>query len=277
MFELTQFTTVYLSIFIILLGAIFIYFGKLIGDTQVEKYDKLGYHIEGLFFFAVYIFLPFLIAYYINDIFRVTSWVPLFVQLFILVCLPWNLKAHESLRKLGLLEVTKNEFNKRANQKLNEIKEHDSFVGRLIKSRYGEDWFKSKYGISYVDFYSSIFAYTYYKIPIKLFGNKYILLFFSLLTIYSNFQFYKDGELITFGFSLLLSLFILTMVALDYGYSNAYYPPAKIYLSDGETIEGKVLKFGEYVYLIKDDKKLFINKDKITYVEESVFKEKSDL
>jgi hypothetical protein len=34
------------------------------------------------------------------------------------------------------------------------------------------------------------------------------------------------------------------------------------------------LKFGKYVSLIKDEKKIFINEDRISYVEESLFKEK---
>ena len=51
---------------------------------------------------------------------------------------------------------------------------------------------------------------------------------------------------------------------------------AKVYLVDEKIIEGKIVKFGDYVYLVKDDKKFFINQDKITYVEESLFKEKGD-
>jgi len=41
---------------------------------------------------------------------------------------------------------------------------------------------------------------------------------------------------------------------------------------DGSIIEGKILKFGEYVHVLKDDKKIFINQDKINFVEESKFK-----
>ena len=64
------------------------------------------------------------------------------------------------------------------------------------------------------------------------------------------------------------------MVALAYGFGNAYYPLGKIYMVDGSIIEGKILKFGEYVSVLKDDKKIFINNDKINYIEESKFKEK---
>ena len=63
------------------------------------------------------------------------------------------------------------------------------------------------------------------------------------------------------------------MVALAYGFGSAYYPPGKIYMADGSVIEGKILKFGEYVCVLKEDKKIFINNDKINYVEESKFKE----
>ena len=64
------------------------------------------------------------------------------------------------------------------------------------------------------------------------------------------------------------------MIAVAYGFRKAYYPPAKIYIEGGEVLEGRVLKFGEYIFMTKDDKKFFINKDKVRYVEESKFKEK---
>jgi len=61
-----------------------------------------------------------------------------------------------------------------------------------------------------------------------------------------------------------------------YGYRNARYPLAKIYLDDGKEIEGKILKFGDFIYVLEGDKKTFVNMDKVKYIEESLFKEKSD-
>ena len=65
-------------------------------------------------------------------------------------------------------------------------------------------------------------------------------------------------------------------MALVSGYKTTHYPQAKITLENGNQITGKILKFGEFVYLLKEneEKKLFINKDKIVCIEESLYKEK---
>jgi len=209
MLELTQLTGVNLSIYIILLGVILLYFGKVVADTKVEKYDKLEYYIEGLIFSALYIFVPSLFAYYAKDFFKIPTIILIIIQVAALVILSLNFIAHEYFRKHGLLD----EFKKISEQKLTEIKEQESFVGKLVKSKYGEEWFKSNYGMSYAD--------SFYKISI-LFGNKGILGVVSFLTILSNVQFYESGELLTFGISLLFTFLILTLVATAYGFNVAY-------------------------------------------------------
>ncbi len=64
MFEITQFTISDIPIFIILFSALFLYFGIIIGSTQIQKYDKFGYYQVGLLFFIKFIYIPSLIAYY---------------------------------------------------------------------------------------------------------------------------------------------------------------------------------------------------------------------
>ena len=53
--------------------------------------------------------------------------------------------------------------------------------------------------------------------------------------------------------------------------------PTQIVLENGDKISGKVLKFGDFIYILKEkeQKKLFVNKDKIVYVEESLLKEET--
>jgi len=124
--------------------------------------------------------------------------------------------------------------------------------------------------------YTEFSVLTGYEIPIKIFGNKRVLLFFSFLTILSNFQIYTYDKQLKFLGSVFLTFFILTLIAMAYGYRNARYPLAKIYLDDGKEIEGKILKFGDFIYVLEGDKKTFVNMDKVKYIEESLFKEKSD-
>ena len=73
--EITQLINGNVSLLIVLFGALLLYFGKVISDTKVERYDKLGYYIEGLFFLAVYVFIPFLFAYYIKNVIKIPIWV----------------------------------------------------------------------------------------------------------------------------------------------------------------------------------------------------------
>jgi len=262
MFEITQFTNLDITIFIAMIGGIFLYFGEIIGSTQVEKYDKSGYYIDGLFFSLFCIFIPFILAYniYIKNLLNLPPWVFLVVQLVVFSCLTWTLIAYES-KRYDLLD----EVKKKAEQRLIQVKEQNSFKGNLLKN--WEDRFKSKHGHGYIEYG----FFHFYESPIKLFGNKITLLIFSFLTLLSNLWLYKL-EGLSFLTSMVFTFLILTLIALAYGFGNAYYPPGKIYMVDGSIIEGKILKFGEYVHVLKDDKKIFINQDKINFVEESKFK-----
>jgi hypothetical protein len=251
MFEINQLTSQDISIFIVIIGALFLYFGGIVGETKVEKYDKFGYYRNGLFFSLVYIYFPFLLAYiiYIKNLFTISPLVSVFVQVVIFFCLTFTIMAYES-KRYELLDFVK----KKAEQELVQLKEQNLLNVNISRSL--------DYGMNAI-----------YEIPIKLFGNKITLFIFSFLTILSNLCLYKLEGLL-FLMSVVFAFLILTMVALAYGFGDAYYPPGKIYMVDGSVIEGKILKFGEYVCVLKDDKKIFINSDKINYVEESKFKEK---
>jgi hypothetical protein len=54
-----------------------------------------------------------------------------------------------------------------------------------------------------------------------------------------------------------------------------YNPPATIYLDDGQKVNGKIVKMGNYIYLAKEDEKkiLFVNSSKVVRIEEGMFKE----
>ena len=71
-----------------------------------------------------------------------------------------------------------------------------------------------------------------------------------------------------------LAFFLFTTIALVYGFSTAYYPPTLIYLKNGEIIRGKLLKFGDFIYLLDEERKMkmFINKQEVKYLKESLFK-----
>ena len=259
-----QFSGIDISVYVpILFGALILYFGILIGGTKVESYDKLGYYIEGLFFVIIYIFFPSIFAYFVKNLFGSPPfWIFLLTHTLILGALLWNFLANELLKRYEI----RDDYKKRTVEKINKIKDRHPFL-----KKYELSFIKTS-GLSYADFNLWIWD----TIPIRVLGNKTVLFMLSFLAILPNFYLLESELPLNFVISLLFTFFILTMCATAYGFSDAYYPPAKIYMDDGKVLEGKILKFGDIIYLINGNKKFFINKDKINYVEENLFKKQSE-
>lgn len=274
MLEVNDLTKLDYSILLILLSIIVYYFGKFIGDTKVEKFDKDGYYIEGFFFFIYYVVIPFAIALFINNYLgghqellstlRVKlSGYPLgilLIQMFVLKCLSTNVKANKYFNRYGLLKKCSEDSERKVNGILNKLGPYTT-----------------KLSESYTNQPSELFDLINNKIPTKVFGNKKVLYIFSFVTIYSSFHLFNHtNSPLIITISLLLTLVTVTNIAISIGYHGAYYPTGKIFLVDGTVFEGKILKFGKYVSLLKDEKKIFINEDRINYVEENLFKEKEN-
>jgi len=257
-----------LSLVIIAVAAMLYYFGKLIGDVKVEKYEKTDYYIEGLFFSLIYIALPFVAVLFLTQYLNLylPFWPSLFLQIILLFCLGSSAFAHEYLRKLGALS----KFKKLWREKIEQLKKEHRLVASIeekVKKSSKKDL-------------AELSSLPFYKISIKVFGNDSVLFLFSFVILWGSYSCISP-ETVLLPSTIFLSILTfvnLTFLALTFGYTNAYYPPAKIVLENGNEINGKVLKFGEFVYLLKEneEKKLFINKDKIVYVEESLYKEKTE-
>jgi hypothetical protein len=237
----------YIPILIILLGVLILFFGKIVGDIKIEKHDKLSYYIEGLFFSLWYIFLPFLLTYYILYIYpfriSVSTLILIGAQIIIYFLLGIFIKFLYTALKYGLLNLVKNVTKVLVENRLKQDVNAKKALG-LALGLFSERW-------------------------VKLFGDEIVLFIFSVITILSSSLLYKSGDALT-PVSFVLTFFILIMVALAYGYNNTNYPLVKIYLVNGAIIEGRILKLGEYVCVLQDNiKRIFINKDKINYVEES--------
>jgi len=251
-----------LSLVTIITAALLYYFGRLIVGVKVEKYEKTDCYIQGLFFSLIYIALPFvfvlLLTQYAN--LYLPLWFSLLFQIIIFVCLWLSTFAHEYLRRHGCLP----RFKKSLQEKIERLRTF-AFV-------------RDKAETSKKDL-TEVCLLIYYKIPIKVFGDKSVLLLFSFIILWSAYSCISP-EIAFKPFTIFLSILTflnLTFLALTYGYAIARYPYAKIRLENGIEITGKVLKFGEFICLLKEDeeKKLFINKDKIISIEENLFIEKS--
>ncbi|MEM4282538.1 MAG: hypothetical protein QXV29_02245 [Candidatus Woesearchaeota archaeon] len=252
---------------IAIIAGILLYFGKVISDTKVEKYNKLDFYIEGLFFSSIYLFLPFVIGYYLFSInwFKFQMWVYVFIQILILGCLSWNFRAHNLLRKFGLIKEFKNRFNR----KIEELRAQKTAITKFI-SKERESWFKKKFGFDFIQ----LNILTFYDIPIKIFGNKNVLFLFSLATFLSIFYTISNNFILA-AFSFVIGFFILTMIAVAYGFGDAHYPPSKITLLDGKVIEGDIIKFSDdFVFVLNENEKIFVNKDQIKTIKLSLWKVK---
>ena len=124
--------------------------------------------------------------------------------------------------------------------------------------------------------YTQYNFWLFYKIPKQYFGNKNLLFILSFLSLLSSMSLFFHEDVLFFLISMFLTFFILSLIAISYGFKTATYPSAIVYLDEGEPIEGKILKFGDYVYLLKEGKKIFINNDKIKYIEENLIIKKGE-
>lgn len=256
-------TSTDVSIIIAVLGVILLYFGKVIADTKVEQYDKLGFYITGLVFTSVFIILPTLAVGYLIGKIVISDRMFIGLQLLSMVLLSLNVRAHYYLRKHGLLKW----FKKGIATKIEKIRSGDSWTGKLIKK------YEKRGGrMDYVN----LNVAAYYKVPIEWFGNSVALFMFSITTLFSTASILATSSITMFIYSSILTFFILTLIALAYGFGNAYYPPSKILLENGQVIEGRILKFGKMIYCLRENKKFFVNSDKVLYVEQSLLKSKED-
>ena len=258
-FNITDF-----SLAIALTGAALLYFGKIIADTKVGKYDKLSYYIEGLLFSIPYLLLPAVFSFYvIKNLFKIPTWWAISIQVISLMCLSLTVTAHNLFRKYGLVET----FKKGIREEFRELS-RKSTMKWITK---GNNWLKSKLGTDCV----GLNLLAFYTIPTKYLGSKISLFILSFITILSLVSIYSnETTLLLLSFSSVLTFLSLSLIALAYGFSNAYYPPVKLYLDNGKVIEGNVLKFGEFIYLINSDKQIFVNSSKVLKIEKSLWKNK---
>lgn len=249
------------SILIGLGGAAILYFGKVIGDVKVESYDKLSYYIEGLLFTSIYVFLPYIISLFVIDnLFTFPHLWAIIFQSVILGILSYTTKLHNLFKMLDLSEY----LGEKLKEKLNESKKGKG-ITKWVSLK--EPWFESIFGINYINLNLIVFN----KL-LEIFYNKNVLFLLSTITLISLLSVVSNNNLILFSFSLIVTLLTLTLVAIMYSAGSAYYPSAKVYLSDGKVVEGRIIKFGEFIYLVKNNEKLFLNKSYVKYVKESIFK-----
>jgi hypothetical protein len=249
MFGISSLTPLNVSIAMAVFSALLYYFGRLIADTHVEQADKPTLYVTGFIFIVFFVLIPGIVVYYVKGYLQ---WIPDFalilLQILMFSMISWALKTYEYFIKHGLSEV----FQKTYRKKLEEIKNENNFLGRLI----------SAYGVSKdpVSTFSSILESNR-----RISSNYAFLMLVSATSLLAIYRAISEASLLLIAITSILGFFLFTMTALIYGFSTAYYPPAVIYLKDGQILRGKLLKFGDFVYLLDQERKvkIFINKQEI--------------
>ena len=265
MLELLDYINWNFTVLLAIAGALILYFGKVIADTKVEHYEKTNIYIAGLFFTLVYIFLPFVFAY---QLYKELT-IPLFIFYLPILLIYSFLLTDTYINEYFVKLDVRDRYKKKYREKLESIKKSGSKAGKLVNS--SESFFSKKTGEDYTNL--PIDALKTVK---KLVENKYLLMVFSFIFILFLLYAIKEGNQSVIIISIIITFFGLTMVAIAFGYKDVYYPRAKISLDSGEFIEGKIIKFGDYLFVMDGDIKRFINRDKIKTVEFSKYKTKED-
>ena len=254
-----------ISIILLCLSALILYFGKLIADTRVEKYDRFSLYITGLTFSIPNLLAPFLVSYIlIKEIsFNFLFLFP--IELILIGSLSLNNLYNQYFFRFGWTE----ELQKTMNEKFEKIKGEKSKRSSLIKKY--EPIIEENLGLDYVGFYLKIFKASKY-----IFQRSYVVFICGCIFTITLLEAFSKGDFITIFIVGITSFYGFTSLAISNGFDKAFYPEAIIVLKDEEELTGRIQKFGDFIYILNDDKeqKLFINKDSIKYIIESKSKSK---
>jgi len=256
-----------LPIILTLASAVAFYFGRLIGEVKVERYTKYNYYIEGMVFSLVYILLPTTLSIWIitNLGFKLPIFLSVFLLIFTSYLFSHIVTSYEIFMKYRLFE----EFANRIDNEINKMAQKSKIIRWFYQNT---DFLKSTFNIDY----KRVALFVVHDLPIKYLSRPFFSLTFSFLSIFSFISVVINGiqNILLMSISIVFLFFSLSFIALTYGYSNAYYPKAKLYIKDGKMIEGRILKFDEFIYILNENKKIFVNKNDVVMIEEDLWKEK---
>ncbi len=277
------------SITIILISALVYYFGVCWGHTQVENYNKSDCYFASILFIVKYMLPACALIIYLQvylqanptlfqDILNNTN-VPKIIYM-LLAC---SVILHLQTTSILFSEILNN---------LNFIYwifillvqviflGCISYLNKRYEKRNKSETYKDKQTFLYLDVIGGLLLWG--KVEDKdrkgfdrrkrKMTEHLILLAISNLTVIIIYFFYNFDKLEFALLSAGIGFLTFTNIVFSVGHSEAYYPKAKIYLkkdlkNDDEGIEGNMLKYGEYICLLTDDKERLINRDDILYIE----------
>jgi len=235
------------SITIILISALVYYFGVLWGHTQAENYNKADCYFASIMFIIKYMLPACSIVLYLqanSTLFqnvlnnsKYVSWI--FILLIQVIF-------------LGIVSSLNKGYDRR--KKSETYKDEQTFLYLDVVK--GFLWGKVKNKEVFRRRGKKCLAH----LCLIAISN------FTIIIVYILYNFDKSGMIVLLSAG--IGFLTLTNIVFSVGHSEAYYPKAKVCLKgEKDHIEGNILKYGEYICFLTNDKTCLINRDDISYIE----------
>jgi hypothetical protein len=187
------------SILIALFGAMFLYFGKIIQDIQVDEGDKFQIYYNGFIFSLVHVLLPFGIAYFV--IFSQTTFNEgvgsflLYIPMLIVIVLIIYVRRYHRMRRQGL-SIMRNRDDVKMVYGLPVL--GISFLNWLITFYYYGIYQQNQTGLNFVNMFMSVII-TIFTLSVLagIFG--YHSVWYPTVTINTDTEIFSDVKLIKSG------------------------------------------------------------------------------
>jgi len=246
-----------------LFGGLALYFGRIIGDVQIEKHDKKSYQIKGVLFLIGEVILPMLVVYFLFMYFpspflwldsRIGFTVVIGIEIIFLM-IYYTTSWIGNVLKFDLL------YSERFEERF------DQGIKKLSISNEKLEIARETLGCNFIEFFRLTLLTT------KRIFERSLVRFFSSMVIGALVVYSFRFGVIRLSISLIISFMTYSVIALTKGYSDSYYPPAIVTLDDGRRIYGKITSFGDYVNVWQGDEKYHLNKNNISDIQESKWKD----
>lgn len=223
---------------VILVSAAVYYFGVRWGETKVEEYSVASHYFAGVLFVINYLLGPYILILLVE--FFIENYAPYFSNLSI-----FKLKIDSFWAFVLCLLLLFVEYVMHKIVHLN--------TKRFVEKRKSLDKFET---------------FECQKInQCERFLLLYLIPFLVIIIIYGFYKLNAPFEIIFPSF--IIAFLTFTNLAFCAGHCNARFPKAIVYLKNGMIINGIILKIGNYLYVLSENKTYLINRDNICAIKVS--------
>ncbi len=229
MIDLSKYVNLeFLSLAVLIFGAMLLYFGKIIQDIQVDSADKYQYYFKGLLFSSVHVIIPLTIsfgAYYelskritISTSEAFVSYVVIIPIIFLLITL-YQVYRLDQMRKRGeSINSTPDEH-------------HYMIIPWLLFA-------------SCINSFVTIYCYFSFIESESTLAFEYLIL------------------------TIIALIFLLTLLAMIFSFYNVYYPLVRIHLDNFSIIECRMIRYDDTIQIVINNRLSRINREKVQFIEE---------